>query len=169
MNIPNIKKRIGLLIIAVLSYIFMPVLLGFSVFSVFHYISSLTFGYGIHAIQIFIFLILVYGAFAWIKPSLVPSWLTKKIIVGIMCGIVIVMIFSDGTFTLEPAGMCTIIKYSQGEITTGTDRQSTEQNCIDSCLEVKYARYNAVSCEFEGIDRSWSKTPESLQGFKPAE
>ena len=79
------------------------------------------------------------------------------------------MIFSDGTFTLEPAGMCTIIKYSQGGITTGTDRQSTEQNCIDSCLEVKYARYNAVSCEFEGIDRSWSKTPESLQGFKPAE
>ena len=169
MNIPNIKKRVGLLIIAVLSYIFVPALLGFSIFSVSHYISSLTFGYGMLVIQILVFLILVYGAFAWIKPSLVPSWLTKKITVGIMCGIVIVMTLPVGTFTLEPAGMCAIVAHSQDGIIINTGRQSTEQNCIDYCLEAEYARYNAVSCEFKGIDRSWSETPESLRGFKPAE
>ena len=169
MNISNIKKRAGLLIIAVLSYIFVPALLAFSVFSVSHYISSLTFGYGMRVIQILVFLILVYGAFAWVKPSLVPSWLTKKITVGIMCGIVIVMTLPVGTFTLEPAGTCVIVAHSRDGTTTSNDRQSTEQNCIDGCLEAEYARYNAVSCKFKVVDRSWSETPESLRGFKPAE
>lgn len=167
MNFQNIKKRIILIIIAVASYIFVPIPLGFLFFPAFHPVSFPISGYIMHAIQIFVSLILVYGAFAWIKPSLVPSHITKKIVIAVMCGIIIVMIIPSGVFTLEPVGSCTITNNSQGTKTVSSNSQSTEQNCIDGCISAGHARYNAVACEFEGIDRSWSKTPENFEGYKP--
>ncbi|MCG8533092.1 MAG: hypothetical protein MI749_20890 [Desulfovibrionales bacterium] len=69
---------------------------------------------------------------------------------------------------LEPVGACTVIRYVGDEVVTTTDIQSTERACIDDCLGAGSARYNDVSCEFEGADRSWSETPQSLLGLKPA-
>ena len=167
MNIPNLKKRIVILVIAAASYI-MPIWISLALIFL-PLFDFVRFPYVFSLIRISVLLILVYGAFAWVRPSLVPPYLTKKVIVAVMCGIVIAAMLPYGALTLEPAGVCTVIVYAGDEIATSVDGQSTEQNCFDSCLGAESARYNDVSCEFEGVDRSWSETPQSLLGLKPAE
>ena len=166
MNIPNLRERIVILAIAAASYI-VPVWI--PLVSIFLPFGFFQFPYMFSLIRISVLLILVYGAFAWVRPSLVPPYLTKKIIVAMMCGIVIVAMLPYSALTLEPVGICTVIVYAGDEMTTSVNGQSTEQNCFDNCLGAESARYNDVSCEFEGADRSWSETPQSLLGLKPAE
>ncbi|MDE0266428.1 MAG: hypothetical protein OXK17_05330 [Thaumarchaeota archaeon] len=166
MNIPNLKKRIVILVIAAVSYI-VPVWI--SLVSIFLPFGFFQFPYMFSLIRISVLLILVYGAFAWVRPSLVPPYLTKRVIVAMMCGIVIAAMLPYSALTLEPVGVCTVIVYAGDETATSVNGQSTEQNCFDRCLGAESARYNDVSCEFEGADRSWSETPQSLLGLKPAE
>ena len=153
MNIPNLKKRIVILVIAAVFYI-APVWI--SLVSIFLPFGFFQFPYMFSLMQISIPLILVYGAFAWVRPSLVPPYLTRKIIVAMLCGVVVVVMLSDGAPTLEPVGACTVIVYAGDEVATIVDEQSTEQNCSDSCIGAESARYNDVFCEFEGVYRSWS-------------
>lgn len=166
MNIPNLKKRIVILVIAAVSYV-VPVWI--SLVSIFLPFGFFQFPYVFSLIRISVLLILVYGAFAWVSPSLVPPYLTRKVIVAMMCGIVIASMLPYSALTLEPVGVCTVIVYAGDETATAVDRQSTEQNCFDNCLGAESARYNDVSCEFEGADSSWSETPQSLLGLRPAE
>ena len=56
----------------------------------------------ISVIRLSAFMILVYGAFTWIMPSLVPPYLAKKAIQLIMCGIVAVMAVSEGISMFGP-------------------------------------------------------------------
>lgn len=91
MNIPNLKKRIVILVIAAVFYI-VPV---WTFFVLIFLPPFVGFPYMLSIIRISVLLIMVYGAFAWVRPSLVPPYLTKKIIVAIMCGIVVVAILSN--------------------------------------------------------------------------
>lgn len=166
MNIPNLNKRIVILVIAAASYI-VPVWI--PLVSIFLPLDFFHFPYMFSLMRISVLLVLVYGAFAWVRPSLVPPYLAKKIIVAMMCGIVVAAMLPYGALTLEPVGACTVIRYVSDEVVTMTDGQSTERACIDNCLGAGSARYNDVSCEFEGADRSWSETPQSLLGLTPAE
>ena len=54
------------------------------------------FPYVFSLVRISVLLILVYGAFAWVRPSLVPPYLTKKVIVAMMCGIVMTAMLPHG-------------------------------------------------------------------------
>lgn len=103
MSIPNIRKRIAFLVAAVLSYVFLPVLLLIAI-PPFFVGGHLVLVLAISVIRVSAFMILVYGAFAWVAPSLVPPYLTKRAIVAIMCGIVIVTTVSGGMSMLEPSG-----------------------------------------------------------------
>jgi hypothetical protein len=113
--------------------------------------------------------VLLYGALAWVKPSLIPPYISKKIIVGIIGGIVILSLIPSGILSLEPVGTCEIFNNSQGVMSTSTNVHSTEQECIDSCIEGsdENNQYNQKSCRFDGINTSWSKTPEDFKGYKP--
>ena len=165
----NIKKRIIFVILAIVAYIFLPIPIGLSMFSFFHPTSFPIAGYVVHAIQVFVFVILIYGALAWVKPSLVPQYISKKIIVGVICAIIILAVLPGGLWPLEPVGLCIISNKSQGGNSMSTNGQSTEQQCIDGCLQAENANneFNQISCEFDGVSTSWSKTPEELQGYKP--
>ena len=154
-----------ILVIAAVSYI-APVWI--PLVSIFLPLNFFDFPYMFSLMRISVPLVLVYGAFAWVRPSLVPPYLTKKIIVAVVCAVAMVALLSYGAPMLEPVGACTVIRYVGDEVVTTTDIQSTERACIDDCLGAGSARYNDVSCEFEGADRSWSETPQSLLGLKPA-
>lgn len=163
----NIKNRIILVAVAVLTYIFVPVLIGLPLFSLFSPVVFPIAGHFVHAMQILIPVILLYGALEWVKPSLIPRFISKKIIVGIICAIVIVGSIPSVGFSLESVGTCTITQDSQGVLSTSSNSRSTEQECIDSCIEGDDARYNQKSCEFVSAETSWSRTPEELKGYKP--
>lgn len=154
---------------AIASYIFVPIPIGFLFFPFFHPASFPIAGYVMHAIQILVFVMLLYGALAWIKPSLIPKYISKKIIVGVICAIIILVVLPDGLWSLEPVGLCVITNKSQGGNSVSTNGQSTEQQCIDGCLQTGKGNieFNQISCEFEGVSTSWSKTPEEFQGYKP--
>jgi len=166
----NLKNRILVIAAAITAYIFFPVLIGASMFSFFNPVKFSLMGFVVHAVQVLVFLVLFYGAFEWVKPSLVPKSIPKKLI-GVIIGIIVVLsILPHGVFTLEPTGNCTIINHSQdGKVVTSTNGQSTEQQCIYSCIDAGAGniQFNQVSCEFTGIGESWSKTPEEFQGYKP--
>ena len=166
MNIPNLKKRIVILVIAAVLYI-VPVWI--SLVSIFLPFGFFQFPYMFSLIRISVLLILVYGAFAWVRPSLVPPYLTKRVIVAMMCGIVIAAMLPYSALTFEPVGVCTVIVYAGDETATIVDGQSAEQNCLDSCLGAESARYSDVSCAFEGADRLWSETHRPLLGHKSFE
>jgi hypothetical protein len=166
----NIKNRILMIIAAIAAYIFSPVLIGTSMFSFFNPVQFPFMGFVVHGIQVFVFLILLYGAFEWIKPSLIPKSIPKKLIGVIIGTIIAVSIIPAGVFTLESTGNCMIINHSQdGKVVTSTNGQSTERQCIDICIDAgdENVQFNQVSCEFTGIGESWSKTPEEFQGYKP--
>ena len=165
----NIKKRIILLVIAITAYILVPIPIGLSMFSFFNPISFPLVGFITHVIQVFVLVILLYGALDWIKPSLVPKSISKKVVGGIIFGIVFLSILPTGILSLEPTGSCTIINNSQEGKSLSNDGRSTEQECIDSCLREgdKTTLFNQVRCEFQGLEKSWSKTPEEFQGYKP--
>ena len=165
----NLKKRIILVAVAIASYIFVPIPIGLSMFSFFHPTSFPIAGYVVHAIQVFVFVILLYGALAWVKPSLVPPYISKKIIVGVICAIIILAVLPEGLWSLEPVGLCIITNKSQGGNSVSTNGESTEQQCIDGCLQSGKGNveFNQISCEFDGVGTSWSKTPEEFQGYKP--
>lgn len=166
----NLKKRILLVAGAILVYVFIPIPIGLSMFSFFHPTSFPIAGYFVHAIQVFVLVILLYGALAWVKPSLVPSNISKKIIIGIICAIIILAVLPEGLWSLEPVGLCVITNKSQGGNSVSTNGQSTEQQCIDGCLQAGHGNteFNQISCEFDGVSTSWSKTPEKFQGYKPS-
>ena len=165
----NIKKRIFLVAMAIVAYIFVPVPIGLSMFSFFHPTSFPIAGYVVHAIQVFVLVIILYGSLEWVKPSLIPKSISKKIIVGIICAIVILAVVPEGLWSLEPVGLCVITNMSGGGSSTSTNGQSTEQQCIDGCLQAARGNieFNQISCQFDGINTSWSKTPEEFQGYKP--
>lgn len=155
---------------AILAYIFTPVLIGASMFSFFNPVQFSMMGIFVHAIQVLVSLILLYGALEWVKPSLIPKSFPKKFIWIIIGVIVVLSILPHGVFTLEPTGNCTIISHAvEGKVVTSTNGQSTEQQCIDSCIDAgdRNMQLNQVSCEFSGIGESWNKTPEELHGYKP--
>jgi len=165
----NIRKRIILVTIAIASYILVPIPIGLSMFSFFHPTSFPIAGYVVHAIQVFVFVILLYGSLAWIKPYLVPHFISKKITVGIICTIIILAVLPEGLWSLEPVGLCVITNQSQGGNSVSTNGQSTEQQCVNGCLQAGKGNieFNQVSCEFDGVGTSWSKTPEEFHGYKP--
>ena len=166
----NIKNRILMIAAAVAAYIFTPVLIGASMFSFFNPVQLSSIGLLVHAIQPFAFLILLYGAFEWVKPSLIPKSIPKKIIGIIILVITVLSILPHGVFTLEATGNCTIISHAlEGKTVTSTNGQSTEQQCINSCIDAgdRNIQLNQVSCEFSGIGESWTMTPEELHGYKP--
>lgn len=104
MSIPNVGKRIAFLVAAVLSYVFLPVFLLITVplFPVGgHMVSALV----VTAIRDSVVMILVYGALAWVAPSLVPPYITRKAVTAIMCGIVIITTVSGGMYMLGPSGI----------------------------------------------------------------
>ena len=104
MSIPNVRKRIAYLIAAALSYVFLPVFLLITIPAFFigeHMVSMLA----VTTIRDAAVMILVYGALAWVAPSLVPPYFTKKAVAAIMCGIVIITTVSGGTYMLGPSGM----------------------------------------------------------------
>ena len=101
MSIPNVRKRIAFLVAAVLSYVFLPVFLLTTVplFPVGgHMVSVLA----VTAIRDSVVMILVYGALAWVAPSLVPPYITRKAVAAIMCGIVIIATVYGGVYMLMP-------------------------------------------------------------------
>lgn len=166
----NLKNRILVIAAAIAAYIFFPVLIGVSMLSFFNPVQFSQMGFVVHAIQVLVFLVLFYGALEWVKPSLVPKSIPKKLI-GVIIGVIVILsILPHGVFTLEPTGNCTIINHSQdGKVVTSTNGQSTEQQCIDICIDAgdENIKFNQVICEFAGIGESWSKTPEEFQGYKP--
>lgn len=155
--------------VAIASYIFIPIPIGLSMFSFFHPTSFPLAGYVAHAIQVFVLVMLLYGALAWIKPSLIPKYISKKIIIVVICTIIILAVLPEGLWSLEPVGLCVITNKSQGGNTVSTNGQSTEQQCIDGCLQAGKGNieFNQISCEFDGVNTSWSKTPKEIQGYKP--
>jgi len=165
----NIRKRIILVAAAIASYIIVPIPIGLSMFSFFHPTSFPIAGYAVHAIQVFVLVILLYGALTWIKPSLIPQYISKKIVIGVICSIIILAILPQGLWSFEPVGLCVITNKSHGGNTVSTNGQSTEQQCIDGCLQAGKGNieFNQISCEFDGVNTSWSKTPEEFQGYKP--
>ncbi|QLH06648.1 hypothetical protein [Nitrosopumilus ureiphilus] len=165
----NIKKRIILVIVAVVAYIFVPIPISLSMLSFLYSPSFPLAGIVMHTIQISVLMILLYGALAWVKPSLVPSYISKKVITAIICVIIILSMLPSGLLSLESTGSCTIINNYQGVITTSSNVHSTEQQCIDSCIDGGNTnnQYNQKNCEFTGVGTSWSKTPEDFKGYKP--
>lgn len=166
----NLKNRILMIAAAVAAYIFTPVLIGVSMLPFFNQVQFSMMGFVVHAIQVLVSLILLYGALDWIKPSLIPKSFPKKFIWIIIGIIVVLSILPHGVFTLEPTGNCTIISHAvEGKVVTSTNGQSTEQQCIDSCIDAgdRNVQLNQVSCKFSGIGESWTKTPEELHGYKP--
>jgi hypothetical protein len=163
----NIKKRIILVGVAIISYIFVTIPIGLSMFSFFHPTSFPIAGIMVHGIQIFVFVILLYGALEWVKPSLIPPYLSKRMITGIIIGIIILGLLPSGMLSMGRTGSCTIHNNSDGVKSTSNGR-STEQECIDSCVEGNHNnQFNQKSCRFEGTDTSWDKTPEDFEGYKP--
>lgn len=166
----NLKNRILLIAAAIAAYIFFPVLVSVSMLSFFNPVQFSLMGFAVHAGQVLVFLVLFYGAFEWVKPSLVPKSIPKKFI-GVIIGVIVVLsMLPYGVFSLEPTSNCTIINHSQdGKVVTSTNGQSTEQQCIDNCIDAGAGniKFNQVSCEFTGFGDSWSKTPEEFQGYKP--
>lgn len=166
----NLKNRILMIAAAILAYIFTPVLIGVSMLPFFNSVQFSMMGFVVHAIQVLFSLILLYGALEWVKPSLIPKSFPKKFI-GIIIGIIVVLsLLPHGVFTLEPIGNCTITSHAlEGKVVTSTNGQSTQQQCIDSCIDAgdRTMQLNQVSCEFSGIGESWKKTPEDLHGYKP--
>ena len=165
----NIKKRIILVIVAVVAYIFVPIPISLSIIPFLYSQSFLIAGIVMHAIQIFVLVLLLYGALAWIKPSLIPQYISKKIITVVIVVIVILTLLPSGMLTLEPVGTCEIFNNSQGVMSTSNNVHSTEQECIDSCTDGsdENNQYNQKSCRFNGVGTSWSKTPEDFKGYKP--
>ena len=108
----NLRNRILLVVAAIASYIFVPVPLGLLAFTFFHAPSFPLAGYMVYVIQVFVFVILIYGALSWVTPSLIPQYIPKKIIVGVICAIVILYILPSGVLSLEAVGSCTIINNS---------------------------------------------------------
>lgn len=164
----NIKKRIIFVIAAVAAYIFVPIPVSMTMLSLLYSPSFPIAGIVIHAIQISVLIVLLYGALAWVKPSFVPSYISKKAITAITCTIIVLTMLPSGLLSLEATGNCTIVSNSQGVITTSNDARSTEQQCIDSCIEGDTTnQYNQKNCEFVGVETTWSKTPEDFKGYKP--
>lgn len=165
----NIKKRIILVIIAVVSYTFVPIPISLLMVSFFYSPSFPITGIVMHAMQISVLIVFLYGALAWVKPSLVPPYISKKIISAVICGIVILSVLPSGMLSLEPTGSCEIFNNSQSVMSTSNNVRSTEQECIDSCTDGsdENNQYNQKSCRFNGVGTSWSKTPEDFKGYKP--
>lgn len=166
----NLKNRVLVVAAAIAAYIFLPVIIGLSLFPIFNPVSFPLMGIAVHTIQVFAGVILLYGALEWVKPSLIPKFIPKKFIGFLILAIVVLAILPEGVLTLEASGSCTIVNHSQdGKVVTSSNGQSTEQNCIDSCIEEgnRNIKFNQVNCEFSGISGSWSKTPEEFQGYKP--
>ncbi len=165
----NIKKRIILVIVAIVAYIFVPIPISLSLLSFFTMPSFPIAGYVLHLIRTFVLVILLYGALAWVKPSLVPLYISKKIIYAVICGIVILSVLPSGMLSLESTGSCEIFNNSQGVMSTSNNVRSTEQECIDSCIDGsdESNQYNQKSCRFNGVGTSWSKTPDDFKGYKP--
>ena len=166
----NIKNRMPVVATAIAAYVFLPVIIGLSLFPIFNPVSFPLMGIVVHSIQVFGGVILLYGALEWVKPSLIPKSIPKRIIGIVILAIVVLAILSEGALNLEESGSCTIVNHSQdGKVVTSSNGKSTEQNCIDSCIEEgnRNIKFNQVSCEFSGIGGSWSKTPEEFQGYKP--
>jgi len=166
----NLKNRILVVAAAIAFYIFIPVVIGLSLFSYFNPVSFPLMGIAVHAIQVFGGVILLYGALEWIKPSLVPKYIPKKFIGFLILAIVVLAVLPAGVFTLEANGSCSIVNHSQdGKVVTSMNTQSTEQECIDNCIEEgnRNIKFNQVRCEFTGVGESWSKTPEEFHGYKP--
>ena len=166
----NLKNRILMIVAAIAAYIFSPVLIGTPLFAVLSPVEFPLMGFFVHGIQVLVFLVLLYGAFEWIKPSLIPQSIPKKII-GIIIGVIIVLsVLPTGALTLEPTGVCSITSHAQeGKIVSSSNDQSTEQQCIDDCIRSgdRSDGFDQVSCKFSGIGESWVKTPGELQGYKP--
>lgn len=171
----NIKNRIFLIAASIASYFLIPIPLGLMIFSFFHPPSFPFAGYVVYAIQICVSLILFYGAFEWVKPSLIPRQLPKKIIgfaiIGIVFSTTFLSILPHNKISFESVGNCTIHDNSPGSRMVSNNGRSTNQECIDSCIDAgqSSARYNQIYCEFEAVGNSWTKTPEDLKGFKPTE
>ena len=164
----NIKKRIILVIVAIVAYIFVPIPVSMTMLSLLYSPSLPIAGIVMYTIQISVLIVLLYGALAWIKPSLVPSYISKKAIPAIICTIIVLSMLPSGLLSLEPTGSCTIINNSQGVLSTSNNARSTEQQCIDSCIDGgTNNQYNQKSCEFIGLGTTWSKIPEELKGYKP--
>ena len=171
----NIKNRIFLIAASIASYFLIPIPLGLMVFTFFNPPSFPFAGYVVYAIQICVSLILLYGAFEWVKPSLIPRNFPKKFIgfaiVGIVFTTTFLSILPSNTISLESVGSCTIYDNSPSSRMVSNNGRSTHQECIDSCIHAGESsnRYNQIYCEFEAVGNSWSKTPEDLLGFKPTE
>ena len=169
----NIKNRIFLIAASIASYFLLPIPLGLMIFTFFHPTSFPFAVYVIYAIQICVSLILFYGAFEWVKPSLLPKNFPKKIIgfaiIGIVFTTTFLSILPNNIISMESVGSCTIYDNSPGSRMVSNNERSTDQECIDSCIHAGESsnRYNQIFCEFEAIGNSWSKTPEDLEGFKP--
>jgi hypothetical protein len=164
----NIKKRIILVGIAILAYIFVPIPISLLMVSFLYSTSFPVVGFMIHAIRIFIFVMVLYGALAWVKPSLIPPYISKNMITGIIIGIIILSLLPSGMLSLGVTGSCTIYNNLDGVKSTNNNGRSTEQECIDSCTSGgQNNQFNQKSCTFEGVDASWNKTPEDFKGYKP--
>ena len=164
----NIKKRIILVIVAIVAYIFVPIPVSMTMLSFLYSPLLPIAGIVMHTIQISVLIVLLYGALAWVKPSLVPSYISKKAITAIICTIIVLSMLPNGLLSLESTGNCTIVSNSKGVLTTSNNARSTEQQCIDSCIGGDTNnQYNQKSCEFIGVGTTWSKTPEDFKGYKP--